>query len=97
MQNQIPTEVLLVESQLHSMLSIVNRKKELIKKNESKQQPLKGAYEEYSALEEQNKSLKKDIEQDYKSMKQIIDFTEKNAGYIIETGPLFNQDKEKES
>lgn len=97
MVTQVPVEVLSVESQIHSMLSIVNKKKELIGKNESKQQPLRGAHDEFVALEEQNKMLKKDIEQDCKSIKQIIDFTEKNAGYIIETGPLWNQDKEGEN
>jgi len=96
MQNQVPVEVLSVESQIHSMLSIVNKKKELIGKNEGKQQPLKAAHDEFVALEENNKMLKKDIEQDYKSIKQIIDFTEKNAGYIIETGPLFTEQKEAE-
>ncbi|KKP28323.1 MAG: hypothetical protein UR18_C0006G0035 [Candidatus Nomurabacteria bacterium GW2011_GWE2_31_40] len=97
MNGQVPVEVLSVETQIHYTLSIINKKKEQIAKNESKQQSLKAAHDEFVALEESNKSFKKDIEHDYKSIKQVIDFTERNAGYIIETGPLFNQEKEGEN
>lgn len=94
MNSHIPAEILSVELQANSMLSIIQKKKELIGKNEHAQKPLQASYEQYSKLEEENKRLTKEIEQDYKAIKQIIEFTEKNCGYIIETTPLFDKIKE---
>lgn len=94
MTNHIPPEILSVEMQINSMLHIIQKKKELIEKNENTQKPLQGSYEEYSKLDEVNKRLAKEIEQDYKAIKQIVDFTEKNTDYIIETTELFNKEKE---